>query len=80
MKNRGKYLVAILFVALWAANVQAQSLFATLTGIVSDSTGAVVPGAKVTLRNEESSSTRDTVTDNDGYFTFASVSVGNFTY
>jgi hypothetical protein len=80
MLNRGKFLVGILFLALWAANVQAQSLFATLTGIVSDSTGAVVPGAKVTLRNEESSSTRDTVTDNDGYFTFASVSVGNFTY
>ncbi len=66
--------------ALWAANVQAQSLFATLTGIVSDSTGAVVPGAKVTLRNAESGSTRDSITDNDGYFTFASVSVGNFTY
>jgi hypothetical protein len=47
---------------------------------VSDSTGAVVPGAKVILRNEASGSTRDTVTDNDGYFTFASVSVGNFTY
>ncbi|MGA7410343.1 MAG: carboxypeptidase-like regulatory domain-containing protein [Bryobacteraceae bacterium] len=80
MSNRGRFLVGILFLALWAANIQAQSLFATLTGIVSDSTGAVVPGAKVTLRNEGSSSTRDTVTDNDGYFTFASVSVGNFTY
>ncbi len=80
MLNRGKFLVGILFLALWAANIQAQSLFATLTGIVSDSTGAVVPGAKVTLRNEAAGSSRDTVTDNDGYFTFASVSVGNFTY
>ncbi len=80
MLNRGKFLVGILLFVLLAANIQAQSLFGTLTGIVSDSTGAVVPGAKVTLKNEQSGSSRDTLTDNDGYFTFASVSVGDFTY
>ena len=63
-----------------AAGVHAQSLFATLTGIVSDPTGAVVPGASVTLREEKSNSLRTSVTDSAGYFTFASVSVGDFTY
>jgi hypothetical protein len=54
--------------------------FATLTGVVSDPSGAVVPGAKVHLRNEATGSLRDTVTNSDGYFTFASLAVGDFAY
>src|SRR5690348_15702825 len=57
-----------------------QSIFATLTGVVSDPSGAVVPNAKVQLRNESTGSLRDTVTNTDGYFTFASLAVGDFTY
>jgi len=40
------------------ADLNAQSLFGTLTGIVSDPSGAVIPGATVTLREEKSSSIR----------------------
>ena len=65
---------------LTGADLKAQSLFATLTGIVSDPSGAVVPGATVTLREEKSNSLRTSVTDSSGYYTFASVSVGDFTY
>lgn len=57
-----------------------QSIFATLTGVVSDPSGAIVPNSTVHLRNESTGSLRDTVTNNDGYFTFASVAVGDFTY
>src|SRR5260370_14368367 len=57
-----------------------QSIFATLTGVVSDPSGAVVTNAKVHLRNESTGSLRDTVTNSDGYFTFASLAVGDFTY
>ncbi|MGC2656731.1 MAG: carboxypeptidase-like regulatory domain-containing protein [Bryobacteraceae bacterium] len=71
---------ALLAVFLIAAKLNAQSLFATLTGIVSDPTGAVIPGATVTLRDEKSGSVRSTVTDSSGYYTFASVSVGDLTY
>src|SRR5690242_17055560 len=65
---------------LFAALANGQSIFSTLTGIVSDPSGAVVPNAKVHLRNEATGSMRDTVTNNDGYFTFASLAVGDFTY
>src|SRR5579883_319925 len=57
-----------------------QSIYATLTGVVSDPSGAVVPDAKVKLVNEQSGSARETATNAEGYYTFASVSVGNFTY
>jgi len=55
-----------------------QGIFATLTGIVSDPSGAVVANAKVTLRDAVSGSLRDTVTNGEGYFTFASVPVGMY--
>ncbi|MGH9402125.1 MAG: carboxypeptidase-like regulatory domain-containing protein, partial [Terriglobia bacterium] len=75
-----KLVVALALVAAPVARLRAQSLFATLTGVVSDPSGAVVAGATVKLIDEASSSARVTVTDSAGYYTFASVSVGNFTY
>lgn len=60
--------------------VTAQSMFATLTGVVSDQQQAVVPGATVRLKQEQSGSLRDSTTNGEGYYTFASVSIGDFTY
>lgn len=56
----------------------AQGIFATLTGVVSDPSGGVVPGAKITLRDSTSGSSRDTTTNGEGYYTFASVPVGTY--
>src|SRR5262249_26316235 len=53
-------------------------IFATLTGVVSDPSGGVVPNAKITLRDAVSGSIRDTVTNGEGYYTFASVPVGTY--
>lgn len=80
MKNLMKVLVGVALLTCLATRLPAQSLFATLTGVVSDPTGAVVPGASVKLINEGSGSTRDTLTDAQGYYSFVSVAVGNFTY
>jgi len=80
MKQWMKFLVLLTLLATPAARLSAQSLFATLTGVVSDPSGAVVPNATVKLVNEQSGSTRDTVTNGEGYYTFVSVAIGNFTY
>ncbi len=56
----------------------AQGIFGTLTGVVSDPSGGVVPNAKITLRDSTSGSTRDTTTNGGGYYTFASVPVGTY--
>src|SRR5271170_3011292 len=74
-----RFLVRIALVGLLASAGFAQGIYATLTGIVSDPTKAVVAGAKVTLTDDQSGSQRDTVTNNDGYFTFASVPVASYT-
>jgi len=59
--------------------VLAQTTTATLTGTVFDVSGAVVPKATVTLKNEASGDIRDTVSNAEGYFTFAAVPPGSYT-
>jgi Carboxypeptidase regulatory-like domain len=59
-------------------SLSAQGVFATLTGVVSDPSGGVVPNAKITLIDAVSGSVRDTVTNGDGYYTFAAVPVGTY--
>jgi hypothetical protein len=83
MGSRGAvlFVVFVSFLAIQPTdNLRAQSIYATLTGVVSDPAQAVVPDATVRLKNEQSGSMRETTTNGEGYFTFASVAVGNFTY
>ena len=60
------------------ATLPAQSIFGTLTGIVSDPSNAVVAGASIRLRNQQSGNLRETVTNSEGYYTFASVPPGGY--
>src|SRR3954452_22660002 len=80
MLNRVRIaLYGIAVAALLSTSVLwAQAIFATLTGIVTDPSGAVVANAKVTLRDAASGSERASVTDSQGFYTFASVPVGTY--
>ena len=69
----GVAVVAMLGGCLWA-----QAIFATLTGVVTDPSGAVVSNANVKLTDAESGSVRSSVTNSEGFFTFASVPVGRY--
>src|SRR5512137_1539952 len=73
-----KVLAALVLVCAVVANLPAQSLYGTLTGVVSDPAQALVVQATVRLRDERSGSMRETVTNTQGYFTFASVPVGSY--
>jgi hypothetical protein len=57
----------------------AQTTSATLTGTVFDASGAVVANANVTLKNEASGDVRTTVSNGEGYFTFAAVPPASYT-
>ncbi len=54
----------------------AQMVGASISGIVHDSTGASLPAAQVTIRNVETGAQRETVTDDSGRYTAASLPVG----
>src|SRR5437870_3300919 len=49
-----------------------------ITGLVSDPAGAAVGGAKVTITNEETRIARDTVTNEQGYYTFPLLNPGSY--
>jgi hypothetical protein len=51
---------------------------ATITGTVSDPTGAVVPNAAITLTNVATGQQRQTVSNANGIYTFNNVGVGRF--
>ena len=62
-----------------AGQPDAQALPArTLSGVVTDADGALVPGAKVTLESAGSTQTRSTVTGQDGHFIFSGVEAGGY--
>src|SRR5713226_9745570 len=78
MKRLYRFLVGIAFATLLASSLPAQSIYGTLTGIVSDPSQSVIAGATLKLRDQLSGSLRDTVTNTDGYYTFVSVPPGTY--
>jgi len=78
MSFSSRFLVGIALAALSVANMPAQSISGTITGIVTDPSNAVVANAPMKLRDMQSGSVRDTVTNHEGYYTFASVVPGEY--
>ena len=58
--------------------LQAQILYGTLVGNVTDSTGAVIPGAQVTITNEGTGATREGEANAAGGYQFPTVSTGTY--
>ncbi len=56
----------------------AQGTTATLSGTVTDPTGALIPGAEVALTNVGSGAKRTDKSNSDGNFVFAAVPSGNY--
>ena len=52
---------------------------ATISGIVTDSTGAVIPGAEVTITREETGTVSSVSTNEVGAYTAAALEVGTYT-
>ena len=74
-----RYLARIAFVFSSAMALFAQSDNSTISGVVKDPSGAVVSGAKVSLRNEDTSFERQTTSNDSGYYTVTNISPGYYT-
>ena len=78
--HRSRTLLTILLgLALFLAPLAWAQENATITGIVTDSTGAVVPNVQVTLTNQATSQVRTSVSNGSGIYDFPNVGVGNYT-
>jgi hypothetical protein len=76
---RGKaVLLGLVFLLLAGIHANAQGTTATISGTVSDTSGAVVPGARIVILNEETGISRELGADETGRYTAASLGLGNY--
>ena len=64
--------------AVTAISLSAQSNTATILGNVTDSSGASIPGVKVTITNVKTQIVRSTVTGQSGAFELPLIPVGEY--
>lgn len=78
-RSRFGWLVVLGLVVLLApAAALAQTETGRVGGVVSDATGAVVPGATITLKSVGAGTARSTVSDGAGRYLFANVNPGAY--
>src|SRR5215216_3333365 len=73
-----KIALCVALLLLLAAAVSAQTVTGTLQGTVSDSKGAVVPGADVVIRNVETGQERNTKTNGEGRYEATFLPLGRY--
>jgi hypothetical protein len=71
--------IILVFVLLAAVSLSAQTFRGTILGTVTDPSGAVVPGAKVTVKNTGTGLERSTETSADGSFSLPELPIGTYT-
>ena len=67
-------------IAFFSINAFAQATTGTIEGTVTDTTGAVVPGATVLIKNSITSFEKSVITDQNGYYIFTSVLIGSYKF
>ncbi|MGH9403619.1 MAG: carboxypeptidase-like regulatory domain-containing protein, partial [Terriglobia bacterium] len=72
-------LIVLAFAVLDAPGLYAQVDTGTITGTVTDPSGAVVPGATVDLINQETNFKLTATTDSSGSYTFTPIKIGTYT-
>jgi|RhiMetdeSRZDD1v2_1073273.scaffolds.fasta_scaffold49125_3 carboxypeptidase family protein/TonB-dependent receptor-like protein len=79
--RRARTTFCLLFVSLFAFNfaVFAQNTSGSITGVVQDASGAVIPGAQVKLINQEQGTVRETITNEAGIYLFSALPAATYT-
>lgn len=76
-----KCTASLLFIALvlwFAPRAKAQAAGATISGVVADSTGAVIPDAVITLKNRLNGDIRTSKSNKDGIFSLVDVPAATY--
>src|SRR5262249_14285050 len=68
----------LLFISLLSLTVSAQTFRGTILGTIVDPQGALVPGAKITVRNTSTGLERSTTSDEAGNYTVPELPVGPY--
>src|SRR5579863_723622 len=72
------YMLAAVLAALFSISAWAQTQLATVSGTITDTTGAVVPGVSVTIVSQGTGLKRSALTDTAGEYRFAGLPSGTY--
>src|SRR5205823_13449395 len=72
------FLVAIVVLALAPTSGWSQNVYGTIAGTVTDTSGAAVANATVTLTNLDNGLKRNMETDSSGNYTFVNILPGSY--
>ena len=78
MARASAKLFVLSFIALLLVSAQAQVLYGSLVGRVEDQSGAVLPGARVSVTNKATGEQREAVADESGAYAFRDLQVGTY--
>ena len=70
--------VLVLIAVFLPVSSRAQDATARITGTVSDATGAVIPGVKVTVTNTATQVSREATSDHDGSYQVMALPIGSY--
>ena len=71
-------ILSLLALMIVGMSVEVYAQTAQITGRLSDSSGAVIPGARVGVTNEKTGIGRETVSNNEGYYTIPLLPPGEY--
>ena len=78
MRKQALFLVGLSLALALAVPAHAQRSTATIRGTVTDASGAVVSGAKVTVKGEDTGLTRTATSNTAGNYSFTDLPVGSY--
>ncbi len=78
--SRRLALISFLLIVAVLQFAQAQVLYGSLVGRVEDPSGAVVPGAKITVVNKATGQQRDVTADENGTYAIRDLQVGTYDF
>src|SRR5262247_3770222 len=75
-----KTLLVLISLFAFSSSLLAQNTSGSITGVVHDASGAVIPGAQVKLINQEQATTaRETITNEAGIYLFSALPAATYT-
>jgi hypothetical protein len=73
------YKTIALLLVLFSATVVLASITGTISGIVTDPGGALVPGAEITATNVQTGVSQTVTADAKGFYSFPALAIGTYT-
>ncbi len=71
-------LMLVVLLSLLSVSVFAQSITGRISGLVTDPSGAIIPGGKVTITNRETKLVRTAMSDPNGFYVATNLPVGDY--